>query len=40
MTYLGRLSSKGVSFSGFMYNYERIRISQVEKYGRAGKSMI
>ena len=40
MTYLGRLSSKGVSFSGFMYNYERLGISQVEKYERAGKSVI
>ena len=40
MTYLGRLSSKGVSFLGFMYNYERIGISQVEKYERAGKSVI
>ena len=40
MTYLGRLSSKGVSFLGFSYNYERIGISQVEKYERAGKSVI
>ena len=40
MTYLGRLSSKGVSFLGFMYNHERIGISQVEKYERAGKSVI
>ena len=40
MTYLGRLSSKGVSFLGFMYNYKRIGISQVQKYGRAGKSVI
>ena len=40
MTYLGRLNSKGVSFSGFMYNYERIGISQVEEYKRAGKSAI
>ena len=40
MTYLGRLSSKGVSFSGFVYNYERIGISQVEEYERAGKSVI
>ena len=40
MTYLGRLSSKGVSFLGFMYNYEKIGISQVEKYERAGKSVI
>ena len=34
MTYLGRLSSKGVSFSGFMYNYERIGISQVSMKGQ------
>ena len=40
MTYLGRLSSKGVSFSGFMYNYEKLGISRVEKYERAGKSVI
>ena len=40
MTYLGRLSSKGVSFSGFMYNYERIGILQVEEYVGAGKSAI
>ena len=40
MAYLGRLSSKGGSFLGFMYNYERIGISQVEKYERAGKSVI
>ena len=40
MTCLGRLSSKGVSFLGFMYNYEKIGISQVEKYERAGKSVI
>ena len=40
MTYLGRLSSKGVSFLGFMYNYEKTGISQVEKYERAGKSVI
>ena len=40
MTYLGRLSSKRVSFLGFMYNYERIGISQVQKYERAGKSVI
>ena len=36
MTYKGRLSSKGVSFSGFRYNYERIGISQVEVYERKG----
>ena len=40
MTYLGRLSSKGVSFSGFRYNYERMEISQVEVYERADKSVI
>ena len=40
MTYMGRLSSKGVSFSGFRYNYERIRILQVEVYEREGKSVI
>ena len=40
MTCLGRLSSIGVSFLGFMYNYERKGISQVEKYERAGKSVI
>ena len=39
-TYLGRLSSKGVSFSGFRYNYERMGISQVKVYERAGKSVI
>ena len=39
MTYLGRLSLKEVSFLGFMYNYERIGMSQVV-YGRAGKSAI
>ena len=40
MSYLGRLSSNGVSFSGFTYNYERIGISQVEKYEKARKSVI
>ena len=41
MTYLGRLSSKGVSFSGIRYNYERMGISQVQVYERgAGKSVI
>ena len=40
MTYLGRLTSKGVSFSGFTCNYERIEISQVEEYERAGKSAV
>ena len=40
MTYLARRGSKGVSFLGFMYNYEKIGISQVEKYERAGKSVI
>ena len=39
MTYLGRLSSKGVSFSGIRYNYERMGISQVKVYERAGKSV-
>ena len=40
MTYLRRLSSKGVSFSGIRYNYERVGISQVQVYERAGKSVI
>ena len=40
MTRLGRLSLKGVSFSGFRYNYERMGISQVEVYEWAGKSEI
>ena len=30
MTYMGRLSSKGVYFSGVRYSYERLGISQVE----------
>ena len=40
MTYLRRLSSKWVSFSGIRYNYERMGISQVKVYERAGKSVI
>ena len=40
MTYMGRLSSKGVSFSGDRYSYERPGISQVELYEREGKSVI
>ena len=32
MTYLRRLSSKGVSLSGIRYNYERIGTSQVKVY--------
>ena len=40
MTYMGRLSSKGVSFSGFRYNYKWIGISQAEVYEREGKSVI
>ena len=40
MTYTGRLSSKGVSVSGFRYNYERIGISQVQVNEREGKSVI
>ena len=39
---MGRLmiSSKGVSFSNFRHNYERIGISQVEMHERVGKSLI
>ena len=40
MTYLGRLSSKGVPFSSIRYNYERMGISQVKVCERAGKSVI
>ena len=40
MTYLGRLSSKGVSFSSIRYNYERMGISKVKVCERAGKSVI
>ena len=40
MSYLGRLSSKGVSFSSIRYNYERMGISQVKVCERAGKSVI
>ena len=40
MTYLGKLSSKGESFSGIRHNYERMGISQVKVYERAGKSEI
>ena len=40
MTYMGRLSSKGVYFSRVRYSYERLEISQVEVYEREGKSVI
>jgi len=42
MTYMGRLSSKWVPFSGFRYtcNYKMIGISQVEVYEREGKSVL
>ena len=41
MTYLGGPAQKGYLFqASCIYNYERIEISQVEKYERAGKSMI
>ena len=38
MTYMGRLSSRWVPFSGF--RYKMIGISQVEVYERVGKSVI
>ena len=40
MAYTVRLRPKGVLFSGFRYNYKRIRISSVEVYERVGKSVI
>ena len=33
-------AQKGVSFSGFRYNYKWIGTSQVEVYEREGKSVI
>ena len=40
MAYMGRLSPKGVPFSGFRYLKGLPGISQVEVYKRAGKSVI
>jgi len=37
---MGRLHPKGVPFSGFRYIIKRIGISQVQEYGRVGKSVI
>ena len=31
MTYLGRLSSKGVTFSGIRYNYERMGFHKLRR---------